>query len=105
MRASDIQSDLFRGLRLWVEPSGRLRLEGTVRDAARFTGLAQRTIHHCIEDGQIESRQPGAHRSDADRKDAIGRKRRFKRLVNMRDVFKLAYGEREAMRMMEKLGL
>lgn len=99
------QSDIFRGCRMWVEPSGRLRLEGTVATAARVTGLATRTIHHYIEDGIIESRQPGANRPDANVPDAAGRTRRFRRLVNMRDVFRLAYGADRAAQIMRELGV
>lgn len=90
---------------MWTEPSGKVRLEGTVRNAAKHTGLAERTIHHLIEQGEIDSRQPGAHRSTAAIKDAIGRTRRFKRFVNMRDVFRLAYGENEARKMFAQMGL
>lgn len=103
--ASSAQADLFRGLRFWVDPQGRTRLEGTVMNASKYTGLAERTIHHYIEEGEIESRQPGANRADAKKLDAIGRERRFKHLVNMRDVFRIAYGELKAREMMAQMGL
>lgn len=103
--SSNSQGDLFKGLRLWTEPSGRQRLEGTVRNAAKYTGLAERTIHHLIEAGQIEKRQPGSNRSDAAKPDALGRSRRYKCFVNMRDVFRIAYGKEKAREMLEAMGL
>lgn len=103
--ARPAQLDLFRGLRMWTEPSGRLRLEGTVDVASRYTGLHPRSIYRYIEDGEIESRQPGANRSDAERLNAAGRRRNFKVLVNMRDVFRIAYGEAEARRLCRELGV
>lgn len=99
------QSDLFRGLRLFVEPTRKVRLEGSVENAARCTGLATRTIHHYIAAGEIETRQPGANRRDAEVPDSLGRDRRFKHLVNMRDVFRIAYGEQVARETLKQLGL
>ncbi len=98
------QTDLFKGLRIWTEPSGRPRLEGTVKLAAKYTGLAERTIHHLIEEGHIAVRQPGANRDGADKPDSIGRKRRFRYLVNMRDVFRIAYGRETAEGLMRAMG-
>lgn len=99
------QGDLFRGLRFWTEPSGRLRLEGTVRLAAQYTGLAPRTIHDYIECGEIEARSPGSHSRTAAERDTAGRRRGFKKLVNMRDVFRLAYGEERARELCRELGV
>lgn len=103
MAASSTQGDLFRGLRFWTEPSGRLRLEGTVELASKYTGLANRTIHHYIEDGEIEARQPGANRSD--QVNARGRRKSWKCLVDMRDVFRIAYGEEKAAALCRELGV
>lgn len=108
MAASPIharQADLFRGLRFWTEPGGKLRLEGTVALAARYTGLAPRTIHSYIEDGEIASRQPGRHRADGDRLTATGRRPNYKCLVDMRDVFRLAYGAAAAAEVCRQLGV
>jgi hypothetical protein len=99
------QGDLFRGLRMFAEPSGRLRLEGTVRLAAQYTGLSPRRIHDYIESGEIEARAPGAHTAAAKEPDAMGRRRGFKMLVNMRDVFRLAYGEERARELLRELGV
>lgn len=104
MRAPS-QADLFKGLRFFTEPSGRLRLEGTVRIAAKYTGLHPRSILRYIADGEIEARQPGANRTDGATPNAAGKKRNFKVLVNMRDVFRIAYGKEVAEKMMREMGM
>lgn len=99
------QGDLFRGLRFFTESSGKLRLEGTVALAAKYTGLSPRSIHDYIAAGEIERRQPGANRTDGDTLTTRGRKRHFKCLVNFADVFRIAYGEDEAAKLCEQLGV
>jgi hypothetical protein len=99
------QGDLFRGLRFFTESSGKLRLEGTVALAAKYTGLSPRSIHYYIEDGEIEVRQPGANRTDGAVKTKAGRKRNFKCLCNMAHVFRIAYGPQEAAKLCRELGV
>jgi hypothetical protein len=103
--ASPAQGDLFRGLRMHTEPSGKLRLEGTVELAAHYTGLSKWQIYEYLERGEIEHRSPGENTRLAETLDARGRKRGFKKLLNMFDVFRLAYGEAEARRLVESLGV
>lgn len=99
------QGDLFRGLRMHTEPSGALRLEGTVDLAARYTGLSRRQILQYIEDGEIQARSPGANRTDAGSKDAKGRRLGYKFFVNMRDVFRIAYGREQGEALLKELGV
>ena len=100
------QDDLFRGLRFHTEPSGKLRLEGTVRLAAKYTGLSTRQVHRYIEDGEIEARSPGNNRADAEtaldkRGNAVG----YKKFLNMRDVFRITYGLDAAEKLLKEMGV
>lgn len=104
MSAIDTQADMFRGLRFWTEPTGKLRLEGTVALAARYTGLSNRQILRYIGDGAIDSRQPGRH-ADSGGTAKKTKPRNFKRLVDMRDVFRIAYGDAEAAKLCRQLGI
>lgn len=100
------QGDLFKGLRFFTEPSGQLRLECTVETASKYTGLAPRTIHHYIEDGEIDVRQPGLNRvTDESLLTCKGRKKSFKSFLDIRDVFRLAYGQDQAVKLCEELGI
>ena len=99
------QADMFRGLRFFTESTGRIRLEGTVGLAAKYTGLHPRTIHRYIEDGEIGSRQPGSHRRDGATLNAAGKRRNFKVLCNMKDVFRIAYGPEKAAELCRQLGV
>jgi excisionase family DNA binding protein len=100
-----VQGDLFRGLRLHTEPSGKLRLEGTVNLAAAYTGLSRQQIYEYIEQGEITARSPGEETKLALTKDVRGRRRGFKKFLDMRDVFRIAYGEEEARKMLKQLGV
>lgn len=102
--ASPSQGDLFRGLRFFTEPSGKLRLEGTVKIASRYTGLSPRSIHRYIEDGEIPARVPGDNRADTG-EDSRGRRRGFKKFLNMAYVWRIAYGPEEARKLCEQLGV
>lgn len=99
------QADMFRGLRFFTESTGRIRLEGTVALAAQYTGLHPRTIHRYIEDGEIASRQPGRHRRDGETLNAAGKKRNYKVLCDMADVFRIAYGKEKAAELCRQLGV
>jgi hypothetical protein len=94
------QLDLFRGLRMWSDPEARLRLEGTVALASKYTGLAPRTIRDYIEDGEIASRQPARNR-ESDQ----GKGRNHKHFVDMSDVWRIAYGRQKAEEMCAGVGV
>ena len=99
-----MQKDLFRGLRFFRAPDGKVVPEMTVAGAADCTGLSTRSIIDLIDDGDIRARQPGANRRTGKPVDSLGRKKGYKLYPHALDVYRIAYGVEEAHRLLTEMG-
>lgn len=85
---------------MWSDPEQRLRLEGTVALASKYTGLSSRRLLEYIDEGEIASRQPTRNREHQ-----LSKARNHKHLVDMSDVWRIAYGKAKAEEMCRTVGV